>query len=162
MTDAGQPLKAEVTITQRDRVGSQRTANAQYQQPVARDRTSAAFLHLLLSIEDVEHRADFFGLGGERFLERIRDVDVGSIVGRGVSVAEVVEELLAVGLPEGGPGTDYQWKGDCRCDCDEEPKTQDPHFSDPLGLDKSLLSQNSVSGPHPNSPTYNRAPVTFR
>jgi hypothetical protein len=125
MTGAGQALLAGTLKGQRNRVLGQRTANVQYQQRVACQRTSAAFLHLLLSIEDVEHRADFQGLSGRRGpgseFQRVRDVDVRSTIVRpGVSVAEVVEELFAVGLREGGLGTDYQWKDDCRCNCDEK------------------------------------------
>lgn len=103
----------------RDRVGGQRSGDVQSQQAVVRYRTSAAFLQTLLRIEDVEHRADFFGLAA-RGLDRVRDVDVRiGIVSRGVSVAEVVEEFQAVAFQGAGPGTDYQWKGDCRHDCDE-------------------------------------------
>jgi hypothetical protein len=148
MTGAWQALLAGGAKGERNRVLGQRTANVQYQQRVARQWTSAAFLHFFLSIEDVEHRADFQRLSGRRRpsskFQGIRDENVGTIVRRGVSVAEVVEEFLAVdwiGLGLGyGPGTDYQWKGDCRCNYEKEPaccpsaKTHDLHLPGPSRL----------------------------
>jgi hypothetical protein len=72
--------------------------DAERQQTIGGHRASAAGLHRLLGIEDVDHRASFAnyhgGVGGRRIsLEGRRDIDVG-LSASGFGVAEVVLQLL--------------------------------------------------------------------
>jgi hypothetical protein len=77
----------------------QLVCDAEGQQTIRSQRASAAFLHRLAGIKDVDHRAslaDFTGAASDRriSLEGSRDIDEGISRHIHVGVAEIVLQLL--------------------------------------------------------------------